>query len=136
LGKESTCNAGDTGDVGSIPRLGRSPGEGQGNPLQYSCLENLRDRGAWRATVHRVTESDTTEATGHALISRWPGSGVNSHLPLIMRLYQHHHLMIIIIKQSPFIEVSCALGAFKNRPHLILTTNISSRYYYPLSKGN
>ena len=46
-GKESTFNAGATGDVGSVPGLGRSPGEGNGNPLQYSCLENPIDRGAW-----------------------------------------------------------------------------------------
>ena len=52
IGKESTCNAGDTGDVGSVPGLGRSPGGGNGNPLQYSCLENPMDRGAWWATVH------------------------------------------------------------------------------------
>jgi len=45
--KESTCNAGATGDVGSVPWSGRSPGEGNGNPLQYSCLENPIDRGAW-----------------------------------------------------------------------------------------
>ena len=57
-GKESTCQAGDTG---LIPGPGRSSGEGNGNPLQYSCLENPMDRGAWRAKVHRVTESDTTE---------------------------------------------------------------------------
>ena len=51
----------NTGDMGSIPGLGRSPGEENGNPLQYSCLENSMDRGAWRATVHRVMkESDTT----------------------------------------------------------------------------
>ena len=55
-------NAGDTRDMGLIPGLGRSPGEGNGYPLQDSCLENPMDRGAWRATVHGVTkESDTTE---------------------------------------------------------------------------
>ena len=49
------------GDAGLIPGSGRSPGEGNGNPFQYSCLENPRDRGAWRATVHTVTkELDTT----------------------------------------------------------------------------
>ena len=52
VGKESACNA---GDLGSIPRLGRSPEEGNDNPLQYSCLENSKHREAWRATVHGVT---------------------------------------------------------------------------------
>ena len=56
--KESAYNA---GDLGSIPGWGRWPGEGNGNPLQYSCLENSTDRGAWWATVHRVAELDTTE---------------------------------------------------------------------------
>ena len=55
-GKESACNA---GDPGLIPGLGRFPGEGNGNPLQYSFLENSMDRGAWRATVHGVTKSQT-----------------------------------------------------------------------------
>ena len=59
-GKESACN---TGHPGSIPGLGRLPGEGNGYPLQYSCLENSIDRGAWQATVHEVTESDVTWAT-------------------------------------------------------------------------
>ena len=54
VGKESACNAGDTG---LIPGLERSPGGGHGNPPQYSCLENSMDRGAWRATIHRVTKS-------------------------------------------------------------------------------
>ena len=55
-GKESICNAGDVGDTGWIPGLGRSPGEGNGNPLRYSCLENPRDRGAWQAIVHAVAK--------------------------------------------------------------------------------
>ena len=54
--KNTLANAGDTGDVGSIPGLGRSPGEGSGNPLQYSCLENPMDGGAWQATVDGVTK--------------------------------------------------------------------------------
>ena len=56
-GKESTCNA---GDLGLIPGWGRSSGEGNGNPLQYSFLENSMDRGAWLATVHGVVKSQTT----------------------------------------------------------------------------
>ena len=56
-------NAGDTREAGSIPGLGRSPSVGNGNPLQYSCLENSKDRGAWRATVHRVTKSQTRLST-------------------------------------------------------------------------
>ena len=55
-GKESACNAGDSG---SVPGLGRYPGEGNGNILQYSCLENSMDRGAWQALVHGVTKSCT-----------------------------------------------------------------------------
>ena len=54
--KASACNV---GDLGSIPRSGRSPGERNGNPLQYSCLENPMDRGAWWATVHGVAKSRT-----------------------------------------------------------------------------
>ena len=61
VGKESACNA---GDPGSIPGLGRSPGEGNGNPLQYSCLENPMDRGAWRTTVHGVAR------VGHDLATK------------------------------------------------------------------
>ena len=61
--KNPPTSAGDMRDVDSMPRLGRSPGEGNGNPLQYSCLENPMDRGAWRASVHRVAELDTTEVT-------------------------------------------------------------------------
>ena len=56
-GKEATCQLGDIRDVCSIPGSGRSPGEEHGNPLQYSCLENPTDRGAWWATVHGVTKS-------------------------------------------------------------------------------
>ena len=59
MGKESSCNAGGTGDAGSIPGLGRSPGEEHGNPLQYSCLENPIDRGASWAAVLKVTKSQT-----------------------------------------------------------------------------
>ena len=63
IGKESACNA---GDPGSIPGSGKSPGEGNGNLLQYSCLENPTDRGAWQATVHRAAR------VGHDLSTKPP----------------------------------------------------------------
>ena len=53
------ASAGDVRNMGSIPGLGRYPGGGQGNPLQYSCLENLMDRGAWQTKVHRISKSQT-----------------------------------------------------------------------------
>ena len=61
--KKPPANAGDIRDAGLIPGLGRSPGEGNSNPLQYSFLENSMDRGAWWVTIHGVIKSDTTEAT-------------------------------------------------------------------------
>ena len=59
MGREPTCRAGDSGDVGSIPGSGISPGEENDNPLQNSCLENPMDSGTWGATVYRVTKSQT-----------------------------------------------------------------------------
>ena len=68
-GNKSACNA---GDPGSIPGSGRSPGEGHGNPLQYSCLENPMDRGAWRATVHGVTKSQNHCTSKHSTARSLP----------------------------------------------------------------
>ena len=65
--KNLPASVGDTRDVGSIPGLGRYPEEGNGNPIQYSCLENSKDRGDWQATVQGVAESDTTEHRGQEL---------------------------------------------------------------------
>ena len=61
--KNLPANAGEVRDIGSFPGSGRSPGGGNGNPLQYSCLENPMDRAVWQDTVHGVTESDMTEIT-------------------------------------------------------------------------
>ena len=62
-GKESACDAGALRDLGSIPESVRSPGAGHANRLQYSCLENPMDRGAWWAAVHVVEESDLAKVT-------------------------------------------------------------------------
>ena len=77
VGKESICNA---GDLGSIPGLGRSPGEGNGNPLQYSCLENPMDKGAWQVTVHGVAR------VGHNLMAK-PHFFPHSPLILVISSY-------------------------------------------------
>ena len=70
MGKIPPANAGDIRDEGSIPEQEGSPGEGNGNPLQYSCLENAMDRGACQTTVHRVgrKELDMTERLTHTLV--------------------------------------------------------------------
>ena len=68
--KESACNV---GDPGSISGLGRSHGEGNGNPLQYSCLENPMDKGARQATVHGITELNTTELLSLSLYAVYTG---------------------------------------------------------------
>ena len=63
--KKSTCQCRKHSDSGSVPGSGRSPGEGNGNPLQYSCLENSMNSGAWQGIVHGVTESNTTKQPTH-----------------------------------------------------------------------
>ena len=73
--KNLPANVGDTGYMSSISRLGRFPGIGNGNPLQYSCLENSMDRGTWQATVHGVTKSWTQRSNGHFHLSN------NLHYP-------------------------------------------------------
>ena len=90
--KESACNA---GDWDSIPGSGRSPEEGNGNPLQYSCLENSMDRGAWRGTVDGVTKSQTRLRDFYSLIHSWLE---DNHL-----INQLIYFWIALMKSSPFI---------------------------------
>ena len=71
----------NTGDPGLIPELGRSPGEGNGTPLQYSCLENPMDRGAWQATIHRVA------TVGHVLATKPPPT-------LLLKYLKRHKIKI------------------------------------------
>ena len=90
VGKESTCNE---ADQGSIPRLGRSPGEGNGNPLQYSCLENPMDRGAWRATVQGFVR------VGHDLVTKTTTiKPPYSPGPQVMT---HHHCSLLLDLLAP-----------------------------------
>ena len=118
-GKEDqAANAGDTRDVGLIPRLGRSPGGGNGNPLQYSCLENPLDWGAWLATVHRVAKSWiwlkwlSTYASGFSSID-WLGLLLGAgwlHLHLVLNL----HTFKLSEKKRPHSQkpqlISCILS--------------------------
>ena len=99
-GSDGKASAHNAGDPGSIPELGRSPGEGNGNPLQYSCLENHMDGGAWEAAVHGVAKSWTRlrhftfllsfhfhalekEMATHSSVLAWriPGTGESGGLP-------------------------------------------------------
>ena len=95
VGKESACSA---GDPGSIPELGRSPGEGNGNPLQYPCLENLMDRRAWWAAVHGVAKSRVRLGDEHNTC--WP----QFTALLLLSCYSHVQLfstLWIVIRQCP-----------------------------------
>ena len=82
--KNLPANAKDVRDAGSIPGLGRSPGGGHGNPLQYSCLENAMDRGAWQATYHRITKRQTQLRThaGYAMFLKFLQSCLTLFDPL------------------------------------------------------
>ena len=94
--KNPSASAGEVRDTGSIPRSGRSPGGGYGNPLQYSCLENPMDRGAWQATVHRVAKrvghkwSELACTHAYGVLRRFPSSGgrtENDLLPTQVQLW-------------------------------------------------
>ena len=89
--KETVCNAGDTGDMGSVPGSERSPAGGNGNPLQYSCLKNPMDKCAWRVTAHGVAKLDMTE---HACIQLL---GCSKLLYLLMVWYNHRSNANIVI---------------------------------------
>ena len=97
------ANAGDACVSGSIPGLGRSPGEGNGNPLQYSCLENPWDRGAWWAAVHGVLKSWTWLSTHnfhiYVYIYTWPlnSTGLNCAGPLTHRFFSNKYIQYYTI---------------------------------------
>ena len=90
--KNPLANVGDTGDTGSIPGSGRLPGEGNGNLLQCSCLENSMDRGAWRAAVHGVTKS-------------WPWMSMHTHAHACM--HTHTYTLFFFIHSSVHGHLGC-----------------------------
>ena len=87
--KNLPAKAGNAGDVGLIPGSGRSPGAGHGNPLQYSCLENLTDSGVWRATVHGVPKRGTR--LSNQALTQERASGENR---------RHHHVKASILRRK------------------------------------
>ena len=91
------ANAGDTRDSGSIPGSGRSPGEGNGNPLQYSCLENPKDRGAWQAIVHGVAKSWTW-------LSDWAGWARSSKTVQYIEITSTLLYLLAFIWKKPNLE--------------------------------
>ena len=101
--KNLPAYAGDTGDMGSTPGLGRSPGERNGNPLQFSCLENAMDRVAWPAIVHRVAESDMTEL---ACMSRFECRKSSCTLGNLLILGTLGHLVIL----TKSLALICKIG--------------------------
>ena len=100
--KESACNA---GDAGSIPGWGRSPGEGSGNPLHYSCLENPMDREAWWARVPRV------KRVGNDLVSKPPWAYLSTVFTLCVRWVVHVHIQRYICNTS-FYLIENRLGVY------------------------
>ena len=117
VGSEVKVSACNVGDLGSIPSLGRSPGEGNGNPLQYSCLENPMDGGAWWATVHGAAKSwtrlsDFTYQSYKKVL--FPPLGYRCKNHNTQAFYQH----------SDYHTISCALT------HLCWTTNIQDRHMF------
>ena len=120
--KESACNA---GGQGSIPGLGRSPGGGHGNPLQYSCLENPMDRGAWRATVHGVTKSRTrlrllsTQAPSAGLLRlRFLVSQRRMNSTLEQRERRGSEPQLCSVEKGSLATVTLLLGVVAPRPGL------------------
>ena len=108
LGKESACNPGDTADAGSIPGSGRSPGEGNGNSLRYSCLKNPMDREAWRATVRGVTKSRMQPSRpackqGTERKKRWEGFCCDPNCPATWGAapVSHCFLLLQMFQQRP-----------------------------------
>ena len=94
--KNPPANAGDGRDAGSIPGLGRPPGEGTSNPLQYSCLDNSIDRGAWWATVHGVAKSQTL-LSAHTHRQTYTGTHTHTHTHTRTHTQNSRHLQVEVI---------------------------------------
>ena len=125
VSKESACNA---GDLGSIPGLGRSSGEGNDNPLQCSCLENPMDRGAWRATVHGVTR------VGHDLMIK----ALHNDIYIIMipcRVFSFLKILLVLLvhpfplyPDNPLIFLPSPCVSYSERTDMIEKAEVWEEY--------
>ena len=124
--KNLPANARDTKDVGSIPESGRSPGEGNGNPLQYSCLGNPKDRGAWQATLHGAAKSQTrlSEHTQNVKTSGWGEGKRHLHREDYWGKFKivKTHLLLLLS--------SCLSVTFNNHPTSHLKALKTSKFSY------
>ena len=136
--KNMLANAGDKRDVGLILGLGRSPGGGHGNPLQYSCLENLLDRGAWWAIVHGGrTESDMTEATSHTCVhahvdrhmGRLRGRIAESHLCDSLNYFKGHSFQFPLTDHFDLPDSESVLGISQD-PLICSYSSVSQDRFY------
>ena len=116
VGKESACSA---GDQGSIPRLGRSPGEGNGNPLQYSSPGNPTDRGAWQVTVHGVTR------VGHDLMTKPPHNDIFIALKILFALLVHP---LPLYPDNPLIFLPSPCVSYGKRTDIIEKAEVWEEY--------
>ena len=128
VGKESAYNA---GDVSSHPELGRSSGEGNGNPLQYPCLENSMDRGAWWASVHRVSKSQTQLKwmSRHAFIPRIHVCDTVTFPFLSTKFRDMKSLVSLIVWSPAFWILKTVSTSYKHDPRSL--QSVSSLHEYP-----
>ena len=122
--KNPSADAGNTRDLGSIPGLRRSPGEGKGNPLQYSCLENPTDRGAWRAIVHGASKSQTW-------LSNWTHTHIYIYTYLSIYLFIFN-LKSLLANPSSLVNHFVMLNEISSRD----SVDISARAKKKKKKGN
>ena len=129
--KNLPANARDRRDTGSIPGSGRFPGEGNDNPLQYSCLESPRDRGVWWAAVQGVTKSHTTEHTQHRYLGEY--------------CFAENYFLVLYIGKNVHIHPSTNLWYILNtinyresfhmhQPSFVSTQNFTVKHTYPFCK--
>ena len=107
VGKESACSAGDAGDLGLIPGSGRPPGGGNGNPLQYSCLENPMDRGSWGATVHGAKKSQTR-------LRDWAHHSMWLSLKFFTGLFVFWHTFMLFLVSTSCLGIATPENGFTN----------------------